>query len=746
MTAATNDFTPVLLAWPDFSSDSLERLIRLIDEGVEGAVEPLLFLYHEPESDGSREAIEAKVQGAFERVARASLDLSVEVLTGPIGDEAWMAFARQISAQLVVPRSARRLEGLQTPLIHDADTLAAIIRGPRPEESLAARGGPSVTARKHRDGPAFEGREGEKTRDAGSVEVEAEITLLAWPEYSPEELDRLFASFGVVVTKRQGLRVLFGLNPSTDPSEEVVSTMLSDSFERTCGADLDLNASILPLPLSNEASVALSQMARAQLCAGEASRFVRGLAVPIVEERESLEAILRRPAREAGPAGGSTWSGVSDVIASPGRAPTGTHVSAAPDVIEITSTASPREGVSGAGSAAEISRVVILDPGLFGPAGHHLNMAYALQSELQELALPGLILCHAQASPVVKAVPAVPYFQVSGYHSREHRSEAEEYSDCVLSNAVFLEQLRQLSGSVALGSNDLILVPTVTSTLILGLAQWLTTFESWQRPRFAIGLMFQPDWHSTGATSPVGEALYRAAFAILPPAVSDRLVTVCETSALASEYAKLVGVQPILYEPHFLERLLREARTKSDGSALTVSFLGFGKREKGLHLLPDLVPQILDEVPEAVFQIQLSGGSPALLEHVAVSLAANGDRVTLVRGPVEARRMAEMMVATDLMLLPYDPDTYRTRGSGIFADCKIGGIPVVVPRESAMGSEVRSGGFGSTFDHFTAASVADAVVEGLRNLPTLRGHAERVAASSGRSEGYLSRIVDAFRS
>ena len=568
-------------------------------------------------------------------------------------------------------------------------------------------------------------RQREKTSDSGGVDVEAEITLVAWPEYLPHELDRLFALFGRVVTERQGLRVLFGLNPSTDPGEEVASAMLSDSFERTCGADGDLDASILPLPLSNEASVALSQIARAQLCAGEASRYVKGLAVPIVREGEALEAILWRPAREGGLAGGAT--AVSDLIASPRRAPKGSHVSAAP-------------------SAGQISRVVTLDPGLFGTAGHHLNMAHALQAELKELALPGLILCHAQASQVVKAVPAVPYFQVSGYHSREHRSEAEEYSDCVLSNAVFLEQLRQLSGSVALGSNDLILVPTVTSTLILGLAQWLTTFESWQMPRFAIGLMFQPDWHSTGATSPVGEALYRAAFAILPPAVLDRLVTVCETSALASEYTKLVGVRPILYEPHFLERLLREAKTKTDGSALTVSFLGFGKREKGLHLLPDLVPQILDEVPEAAFQIHLSGGSPALLEHVAASLAANGDRVSLVRGPVEARRMAEMMVATDLMLLPYDPDTYRTRGSGIFADCKIGGIPVVVPRESAMGTEVLSGGFGSTFDHFTAASVADAVVKALRNLPALRRQAERVSASSGRSEGYLSRIVDAFRS
>ncbi|MBB1093379.1 glycosyltransferase [Rhodopseudomonas palustris] len=165
-----------------------------------------------------------------------------------------------------------------------------------------------------------------------------------------------------------------------------------------------------------------------------------------------------------------------------------------------------------------------------------------------------------------------------------------------------------------------------------------------------------------------------------------------DTEPLAAQYRELgcraIGVLPI---PHGLTALPPPRSTSRH--PLTIGYLGGARGDKGFHLLPDLVDQLVGDglVPgKARFLIQATFGlsrEEGLMEAARCRLARHSrDCVALIETPPDSEGFQRALMATDLLLLPYDREVYQRRSSGLLVQAMALGIPTVVPNGTWLAS------------------------------------------------------------
>src|SRR4029453_3123647 len=119
-------------------------------------------------------------------------------------------------------------------------------------------------------------------------------------------------------------------------------------------------------------------------------------------------------------------------------------------------------------------------------------------------------------------------------------------------------------------------------------------------------------------------------------------------------------------------------------------------------------------------------------------LAGLGERVQVHREVLTSSEYLARLAEADLLLLPYDPNVYRRRGSGVFADAHHVGIPVVAPKDCAFAQPAFDGGWGVGMRDYDGSSLGIAVLEGLDRLGPLAACAARAA---GRVRDDLGRVL-----
>jgi glycosyltransferase involved in cell wall biosynthesis len=82
-----------------------------------------------------------------------------------------------------------------------------------------------------------------------------------------------------------------------------------------------------------------------------------------------------------------------------------------------------------------------------------------------------------------------------------------------------------------------------------------------------------------------------------------------------------------------------------------------------------------------------------------------------------------LLTSADVVLLPYDALTYRSRTSGPFVEAICAGKPVVVPAQSWMSTQLGSSGAGRTFVSGNSGDLTSAL------LGVLQNHAQHAEAA-----------------
>jgi glycosyltransferase involved in cell wall biosynthesis len=368
-------------------------------------------------------------------------------------------------------------------------------------------------------------------------------------------------------------------------------------------------------------------------------------------------------------------------------------------------------------------KALIIDPAVHSLGGHHFNAVQRLQDELAGLGVAAPCLGSAYADRrVVDELACMPTFTRSVYGRRY--ATPGEFAESVEETGRQLAEAMRRSGTP-----DLIVLPCCDQVLAMALARQLRRSWSRPRPRILLWLLYGPHRlkapDDPAAASLDGEA--RAAFAELAGSAGG-VEAYCETPAMTDFYRSLVPFEVGVMPGPGLPARARAGRAASRPPV--VSCIGFANRAKGYRLLPEALQHVLDRHGDARFMIHgiVKGSDAEADQPLFDRLAELSERVEVRQEVLASDEYLARLAEADLLLLPYAPEVYRRRGSGVFTDAHHVGIPVVAPKECAFARPAFEGGWGVAMKAYDGKSLGIAVLEALDRLGPLNSCAAEAAS------------------
>jgi len=261
----------------------------------------------------------------------------------------------------------------------------------------------------------------------------------------------------------------------------------------------------------------------------------------------------------------------------------------------------------------------------------------------------------------------------------------------------FAEELADLIIQGAITENDLVFVPTLGGTELMGVSLYSAADAAvpvrWH-------LLFRRDVPSYCACLDIRSRVVKwQAKASFSMAHATFLKGVryfyTDTEELAHRYESL-GVGAFKTLPIPIDESLGYKQPWHQGP-LVVSYLGDMREEKGIHLLPKILESLRHggfDSSRVVFRIQGNLPSGAATRSVVRAKQAlsrkklNG--VEVLVGPLNSAAYRDVLLGSDVVLLPYSTTSYAARSSGVFAEAVAAGIPTIHPRDSWMGRNAAS--------------------------------------------------------
>lgn len=258
--------------------------------------------------------------------------------------------------------------------------------------------------------------------------------------------------------------------------------------------------------------------------------------------------------------------------------------------------------------------------------------------------------------------------------------------------AKFTKELAVLIGQAAVTESDIVFVPTLGGAELMAISQYsvgeVAVPVRWH-------LLFRRDVPPPSSCIDVRSriTLWRAKAAFTSAnAQFEKGVRYfyTDTEELTERYESLdIGKFKTLPIP--IDEQLGFKKPWQHGP-LVVSYLGDMREEKGIHLLPKVIESLRKDGLDAskvLFRIQ--GNMPngeATRETLRAKVALIHRKlagVEVLEGPLASAAYSDLILGSDVILIPYSPSNYAARSSGIFAEAVAAGIPTIHPQASWMG-------------------------------------------------------------
>lgn len=396
-------------------------------------------------------------------------------------------------------------------------------------------------------------------------------------------------------------------------------------------------------------------------------------------------------------------------------------------------------------SDTAIERLILLDSGLRAERGHHANFTRLLTAEARRRNWSTTVFSHAVISEHLRREFHVnAHFTGSPYDLTYTDPACADIENYLTQNELFQRELEQIE--LPDDPRTLVLIPTITHNQLLGFAKWLQSASAPQHTRFAVVLLFSPGWQVLKTPEAIARSLYHHALRPVRDVSSERLALLAETQPVADEFTDLaerqVHVAPWpTAEPHVVPHIY----AASEEAHVRIGYLGYAKRERGIHLLPEAVRMVLEREPRARFFIQVDTFLPETVQGEVNLLVNMQPRVTLHQGSMPRTEFLSKLAELDVVLLPYDPDAYRRRGSALFSEAAMLGKPMIVTGGTWMAEQMTQSSLGGMcIERFDSGSIADATIAALRDIDSLtqRAHAAATDWKAGRTAAaFLDTVV-----
>lgn len=348
----------------------------------------------------------------------------------------------------------------------------------------------------------------------------------------------------------------------------------------------------------------------------------------------------------------------------------------------------------------------VIDPALRLTAGHHLDLGLGVLRELQRSGHDVHVYCNAGITPAAAEILGrhaafTPQFRLTPY---DDQSTLQAASD---RNAAFTALAHSVADDLrGLRRADAWFWPSLFASQAYACAL--------VRPGVPVCGNVHVEPRYIGAD---GDALWAMAFQTAH-ANGVRLRVGAFEPMLCEQY------RPLTADGDF--RLLPIPYDRSGSAAVRerlewIGFFGAQRDEKGVYLIEQLIPQLLERCKIVLHDS--SGGSSG----------SGNERFRMLFGYVED--LAAEIGGCDLIVTPYDPVAYRTKGSAIVWSALANGVPVVTPGNTASGTLIEQSGAGATFETYSAASVMAAINAVASNYPSVAQHARDAGERWGRENG-----------
>jgi glycosyltransferase involved in cell wall biosynthesis len=152
-----------------------------------------------------------------------------------------------------------------------------------------------------------------------------------------------------------------------------------------------------------------------------------------------------------------------------------------------------------------------------------------------------------------------------------------------------------------------------------------------------------------------------------------------------------------------------------------IGFFGHQRVEKGASMLQGLLPRLVKDGYAVTYQDSFT--------QIKLPNLPGVHRLGHVPD------IAEAIAECDLVVLPYDVDRYRARGSGIVAECLALGVPVTAPLGTLPGRTIEKHGLGPLFSVPRAPPVYNAIKAAERNFASFAKKAHETAVQFAARNG-----------
>ncbi|MBF0611510.1 MAG: tetratricopeptide repeat protein [Magnetococcales bacterium] len=355
-------------------------------------------------------------------------------------------------------------------------------------------------------------------------------------------------------------------------------------------------------------------------------------------------------------------------------------------------------------------RLFILQHGLVNYSTHYYLQSRAMVDYCRQNHIPYHLYTQQNCFPTIvaelQAKPVFTYGPDLFFHDGKNVSLAD--SDQRMAD-LFTQGCQQISRD-GIAQQDILLLPYVSSYELLAISQWLEQRTqqdipylvlNFHRPDF--GWQFLPDGTITGNVD-----LYRLPAQTIHRLTHGRVRFSATTDALAKMLTHILRLpchpSPIalpLPEPDTLPPSLQRYRVgvmgdfrKEQGSALSPAILlEFGRLRPGHKIYIQVArQQDLDQITPTLQECQSFSDL-----HVHVGKIAHS--------------FIQQLEAMDILLLPYNPNYFRARSSGVFAMAVNQGKPMVVPAGTWMAEQIQQGlAVGEIFAPYTVEAACQALI------------------------------------
>ncbi|MGH9909895.1 MAG: hypothetical protein ACRD32_04580, partial [Nitrososphaerales archaeon] len=258
----------------------------------------------------------------------------------------------------------------------------------------------------------------------------------------------------------------------------------------------------------------------------------------------------------------------------------------------------------------------------------------------------------------------------------------------------FCEDTKNLFRHISLDDGDIVFIPTVGTVEMLGLLEYFRKDRGSKNASWH--LLFRRNiynsreneyWKEDEKLRPLRGALFH----FIQSLEGQKAYFYTDSDELTTQYNRLAAAKfrtlpiPHTRPPH---------ATESNNGPLLITYIGNARTEKGYHHLPHIVDDLWSEYVKTgkvrfAFQsdLNISGGEPKVVVALSQLEHFPKDKVQLIYNPLSPEEYEKLLLSSNIVLLPYEPDHYYARSSGILAESLAVGIPVIVPAGTWMAGQ-----------------------------------------------------------